>query len=293
MSSYIAIDWGSTNLRAWHYDKGECVDQRRSEAGVTRLAGRTAAEVFDDVTAGWPVDRVPVIMAGMVGSNAGWQPVPYLGCPIALDQLASHLTHVADKAWIVPGLSIERDDNDNVMRGEETQLLGATTLHAASLYVMPGTHAKWVDVEGLEVRDFRTVMTGELHHLMLNHSLIGAGLPEQQENNVAFQEGIERGAQDASILSRLFEVRAAHVLGTRDRRHVSEFLSGLLIGHEVALMTKQSTTDTRQPLVIIAGDALACRYQQALQFIGLESVTLEGDRAFQHGIRSIANVLAN
>lgn len=293
MSSYIAIDWGSTNLRAWHYDKGKCVDQRRSEAGVTRLAGRTAAEVFDDVTAGWPVDRVPVIMAGMVGSNAGWQPVPYLGCPIALDQLASHLTHVADKAWIVPGLSIERDDNDNVMRGEETQLLGATTLHAASLYVMPGTHAKWVDVEGLEVRDFRTVMTGELHHLLLNHSLIGAGLPEQQENNVAFQEGIERGAQDASILSRLFEVRAAHVLGTRDRRHVSEFLSGLLIGHEVALMTKQSTTDTRQPLVIIAGDALACRYQQALQFIGLESVTLEGDRAFQHGIRSIANVLAN
>lgn len=293
MSSYIAIDWGSTNLRAWHYENGECVDQRRSEAGVTRLAGRTAAEVFAEVTAGWPADRVPVVMAGMVGSNAGWQPVPYLSCPAALDQLASHLTRVENKAWIVPGMSVERADNYNVMRGEETQLLGAATLHAAPLYVMPGTHAKWVDVEGTEVRDFRTVMTGELHHLLLTHSLIGAGLPDQQENSAAFHDGLERGAQDTSILSRLFEVRAAHVLGARDRRHVSEFLSGLLIGHEVAQMTQHITPDPAQPIVIIAGDALARRYQQALQVIGLESVTLEGDRAFQHGIRSIANVLAN
>ncbi|MGK3143952.1 2-dehydro-3-deoxygalactonokinase [Pantoea sp. C2G6] len=293
MSSYIAIDWGSTNLRAWHYEEGKCVDQRRSEAGVTRLAGRRPEEVFADITAGWPADRVPVIMAGMVGSNAGWQPVPYLSCPVALDQLASHLTRVADKAWIVPGLSVERQDNYNVMRGEETQLLGATTLHTAPLYVMPGTHAKWVDVEGSQVRDFRTVMTGELHHLLLHHSLIGTGLPEQEADSAAFQAGLERGAQDTSIVSRLFEVRAAHLLGACDRRHVSEFLSGLLIGHEVALMTRQLTPDTRQPVVIIAGETLARRYQQALQLIGLESVTLEGDRAFQHGIRSIANVLAN
>jgi len=292
VTSYIAIDWGSTNLRAWHYQDGVCLDERRSEAGVTRLGDRTPGEVFASVTAGWPVNDVPVVMAGMVGSNAGWLSVPYLSCPVALGEIAGRLTRVEDKAWIVPGLSVERADNYNVMRGEETQLLGAVELQPAPLYVMPGTHAKWVQMEQDRVLDFRTVMTGELHHLLLKQSLIGAGLPEQQENAAAFHEGVQVGSNDASILSRLFEVRASHVLGARDRRHISDFLSGLLIGHEVALMTQQANA-TSQPITIIAGSALAQRYQQALQFIGMDSVTLEGDRAFQHGIRSIANVLAN
>ncbi|MDF7661136.1 2-dehydro-3-deoxygalactonokinase [Erwiniaceae bacterium L1_54_6] len=290
MTSYIAIDWGSTNLRAWRYQHGECIDERRSEAGVTRLNGRTPAEVFASVTAGWPVDEVPVVMAGMVGSNAGWLSVPYLSCPVALSALAGRLTRVEDKAWIVPGLCVERDDNYNVMRGEETQLLGALDLHPSSLYVMPGTHAKWVQMEQDRVIDFRTVMTGELHHLLLTQSLIGAGLPQQEENAAAFRAGLDIGSHDRSILARLFEVRAAHVLGARDRRHISDFLSGLLIGHEVAQMT---ATPVTQPITIIAGSALAQRYQQALHFIGHDSVTLEGDRAFQHGIRSIAHELAN
>lgn len=292
MISYIAIDWGSTNLRAWHYQQGKCVDERRSEAGVTRLEGRSPAAVFASVTQGWPVDEVPVVMAGMVGSNAGWLSVPYLACPVALDRLSSNLTRVEDKAWIVPGLSVERDDNHNVMRGEETQLLGALTLQPASQYVMPGTHAKWVQVEQQRVLDFRTVMTGELHHLLLKHSLLGAGLPEQEASPSAFRAGLLTGSNDKSILSRLFEVRASHVLGARDRRHISDFLSGLLIGHEVAQMTQQRPGNS-QPITIIAGSALAQRYAQALEFIGVDSVTLEGDRAFQHGIRSIAHDLAN
>jgi len=292
VTSYIAIDWGSTNLRAWYYQAGECKEERRSEAGVTRLGERTPAEVFTSVTDGWPTNDVPVVMAGMVGSNAGWLSVPYLSCPVALGELSSRLTRVEDKAWIVPGLSVERDDNYNVMRGEETQLLGALALQPAPLYVMPGTHAKWVQVEQDRVLDFRTVMTGELHHLLLKQSLVGAGLPQQEENATAFLDGLQIGSNDASILSRLFEVRASHVLGARDRRHISDFLSGLLIGHEVALMTKNHAAGS-QPITIIAGSALAQRYQQALHFIGLDSVTLEGDRAFQHGIRSIANVLAN
>lgn len=292
MTSYIAIDWGSTNLRAWQYRLGECVDERRSEAGVTRLGGRTPAEVFASVTAGWPVNEVPVIMAGMVGSNAGWLSVPYLTCPVALGDISGQLTRVDNKAWIVPGLCIERGDNYNVMRGEETQLLGALTLQPASLYVMPGTHAKWVQMSQDRVLDFRTVMTGELHHLLLRQSLIGVGLPGQETSASAFRDGLKVGSNDASILARLFEVRASHVLGARDPRHISDFLSGLLIGHEVTLMAQQMMSNS-QPITIIAGSALAQRYQQALAFIEVDSVTLEGDPAFQHGIRSIANVLAN
>ncbi|QKJ85004.1 2-dehydro-3-deoxygalactonokinase [Paramixta manurensis] len=291
MTSYIAIDWGSTNLRAWRYENGECIDERRSEAGVTRLEGRTPVEVFDSVTAGWPVTSVPVVMAGMVGSNAGWLSVPYLSCPVSLGKLASQLTRVEDKAWIVPGLSVDSESNHNVMRGEETQLLGAITLAPNRVYVMPGTHSKWVVTEQDTVCDFRTVMTGELHHLLLRHSLVGAGLPPQQANERAFCEGLETGSNDSSILARLFEVRAAHVLGSRPREAVSEFLSGLLIGHEVALMSQ--TFPTSGGVTLIAGSSLAQRYQHAMTFAGLPVQLLDGDRAFQHGMRSIANDLAD
>ena len=293
MTSYIAIDWGSTHLRAWYYRQGECIDQRRSEAGVTRLAGRSPAEVFASVTEGWPVDQLPVVMAGMVGSNAGWQAVPYLPCPVSLTQLATRLNRVAGKAWIVPGLCLERRDNHNIMRGEETQLLGAVNLAAATTYVLPGTHAKWVQADGDTVHDFRSVMTGELHHLLLQHSLLGAGLPPQQPDNAAFRDGLETGCNDRSILSRLFEVRAAHVLGSRPAESTSEFLSGLLIGHEVAQMQQQFALNRRQPLTLIADGSLAERYQQAMTFAGIPAQRLGGDDAFQHGIRSIADELAD
>lgn len=291
MNSYIAIDWGSTNLRAWYYRDGVCQQARHSESGITRLNGRTPAEVFTAVTEGWPVNALPVVMAGMVGSNAGWLNAPYLPCPVSLNDIASRLTRVEKRGWIVPGLSMHDEDNSNVMRGEETQLLGAAQLCPAAYYVMPGTHCKWVREEQQRIVAFRTVMTGELHHLLLHHSLIGAGLPEQVADAEAFRQGLETGTNDRSILSRLFEVRAAHVLGVRPRETVSDFLSGLLIGHEVALMVETFIQEKNTSLTLIAGSSLADRYLQAMVFSGLPAQLLDGDQAFQHGIRSIANEL--
>ena len=289
MSHYIAIDWGSTNLRAWYYRDGLSIESRRSESGVTRLNGRSHQQVFNDITGGWPVDNVPVVMAGMVGSNAGWKAVPYLSCPQALDSLAAQLTAVGEKRWIVPGLSVSRRDNHNVMRGEETQLLGARTLAPATLTVLPGTHSKWVKCEENCVKDFRTVMTGELHHLLLNHALIGAGLPCQQPDAAAFHRGLETGVNDASLLARLFEVRAQHLLGTLAPRSVSDFLSGLLIGHEV--VSQWSQWGLSGPVTLIASESLAQRYQAAFALLDIPLQWLEGDQAFQCGIRRIVDDL--
>lgn len=110
---------------------------------------------------------------------------------------------------------------------------------------MPGTHCKWVQADSQQINDFRTVMTGELHHLLLNHSLIGAGLPPQENSADAFAAGLERGLNAPAILPQLFEVRASHVLGTLPREQVSEFLSGLLIGAEVASMRDYVIPSTR------------------------------------------------
>lgn len=290
-SRYIAIDWGSTNLRAWLYQGEQCLESRQSEAGVTRLNGKSPEAVLAEVTQNWRDGATPVVMAGMVGSNVGWKVAPYLPVPAHFSAIGEQLTSVGDNIWIIPGLSVSRDDNHNVMRGEETQLLGARTLSPSSVYVMPGTHCKWVQADTEQIHDFRTVMTGELHHLLLNHSLVGAGLPEQKTSPEAFTAGLQRGLASPDVLPSLFEIRASHVLGTLPREQVSEFLSGLLIGAEVASM--RDFVAQGQAITIVAGSSLASRYEQALRRAGHDVSTVSGDTAFQAGIRSIAHAVAN
>ncbi|MCV9878942.1 2-dehydro-3-deoxygalactonokinase [Brenneria izbisi] len=295
--SYIAVDWGSTNLRAWLYLDGVCIDTMKSEAGVTRLNGQTPRQVFQHLVAPWRQHNVPVVMAGMIGSNAGWLSVPYLPCPTRLTQVAHRLTRVEEarplSAWIVPGLSIERDDNCNVIRGEETQLIGAYRECPAPLYLMPGTHSKWVRTDDSNVLDFRTVMTGELHHLLMTHSLIGVGLGEQQPAPQAFQQGLALAFHDDNIVRCLFETRAAHVLGRLDKHAVSDWLSGLLIGNEVSQMQRHYLVTADEPITLVGSPALTARYEQALSLAGLRWQLLDGDRAFQAGIRSMVNELAD
>ncbi|MBJ9258205.1 2-dehydro-3-deoxygalactonokinase [Citrobacter amalonaticus] len=288
---YIAIDWGSTNLRAWLYQGDKCLESRQSEAGVTRLNGKSPEAVLAEVTQHWRDSATPVVMAGMVGSNVGWKIAPYLPVPASFSAIGEQLTAVSDNVWIIPGLCVSRDDNHNVMRGEETQLLGARTLSPSSVYVMPGTHCKWVQADAEQIHDFRTVMTGELHHLLLQHSLVGAGLPEQQASSDAFVAGLARGIHSPAVLPQLFEVRASHVLGHLPREQVSEFLSGLLIGAEVASMSEQFAGS--QSITIVAGTALTSRYHQAFHAMGRDVCTVSGDTAFQAGIRSIAHAVAN
>lgn len=288
---YIAIDWGSTNLRAWLYQGDKCLESRQSEAGVTRLNGKSPEAVLAEVTQNWRDSATPVVMAGMVGSNVGWNIAPYLSVPASFAAIGEQLTPVGDNVWIIPGLCVSRDDNHNVMRGEETQLLGARTLSPSSVYVMPGTHCKWVQADAEQIHDFRTVMTGELHHLLLQHSLVGAGLPEQQTSSDAFAAGLARGIDSPAVLPQLFEVRASHVLGNLPREQVSEFLSGLLIGAEVASM--RNFIAHEQAITIVAGASLTSRYQQAFHAMGRDVSAVPGDTAFQVGIRSIAHAVAN
>lgn len=279
--SYIAIDWGSTHLRAWLYRRGQCVESLQLPYGVSRLAEQTARDVFDKHIAPWrEQEAIPVVMAGMIGSDAGWQPVPYLACPVSLHELSARLFDVAKNVWIVPGVKTER----NVMRGEETQLLGAMQLSPAGCYVMPGTHSKWVQVAGGAVNGFETAMTGELHYILMNHSLIGKGLPEQRDDSAAFADGVSSGLESPALINKLFTARAARVLGDLPPESVSEWLSGLLIGAEVATLRE----DIRH-VTLVGGASLCRRYRTALSQSAIEVSEIAGDTAFQQGIRSILN----
>lgn len=279
IESYIAIDWGSTHLRAWLYRSGECVDSLQLPYGVSRLVEHSPREIFDKYVAPWRrQEEMPVVMAGMIGSDAGWQPVPYLACPVLLHELSSQLYAVAENVWIVPGLKTAR----NVMRGEETQLLGAMQLSPAACYVMPGTHSKWVQVNGGAVKGFETAMTGELHYMLMNHSLIGKGLPEQRDDSAAFAAGLQSGLESPALINKLFEARAARVLGDLPPEAVSEWLSGLLIGAEVSTLRGDTTKVT-----LVGGESLCHRYRQACTAAGIQVSDIAGDTAFQQGIRSL------
>ncbi|MGL4723341.1 MAG: 2-dehydro-3-deoxygalactonokinase [Scandinavium sp.] len=285
MENWIAVDWGSTHLRAWHWQNEVCVNQLQIAAGVSQLNGRTPEEIFRQHIAPWREENsIPVFMAGMIGSDAGWQVAPYLPCPVTTRQLGSKLTEVAGQVWIVPGLKVQQNGECNVMRGEETQLTGAMALSPADVYVMPGTHSKWVSVDGECIQHFSTVMTGELFHLLLNQSLIGKGLPQQQADDEAFQRGLKRGLTTSSPVASLFSARAARVLGELAPTSVADYLSGLLIGAEVAEMYPQHT----QPRVtLVGGSLLNARYLRAFAALGVQANCCDGDDAFLQGIRSI------
>lgn len=285
MNEYIAVDWGSTQLRAWRMRDGECIDKLKLPCGVTRLNGQRAEAVFQQQLAPWRGDpALPVVMAGMIGSDAGWQPVPYLACPLALEALNGQLYEVAEKVWIVPGLKVAQATDYDVMRGEETQLLGAWQLMPAECYVMPGTHCKWVQVVGGGVRHFATAMTGELHHLLMTQSLIGKGLPAQQPDDAAFERGLEKGLAQPSLISELFVARAARVLGGLAASSVSDYLSGLLIGAEVATLGQRFCTSA---VTLVGEPALNARYGRAMKARGMMVNSCSADEALLAGMARI------
>lgn len=296
--NFIVADWGSTNIRAFLYLDGKQVEVKKSHEGVTTVRGKDCEGAFDRLTAEWfqKYGPMPVIMAGMVGSINGWTDAAYLDCPVDLSELSSRLTPVThSKGYtirIVPGICVRDKDNYNVIRGEETQLAGAFKLSPSKVYIMPGTHCKWVLADGSRVNSFRTAMTGELHSIMMKYSLIGLGAGEQEASEADFMAGLERGYCENNIVPRLFEIRGANILGGIKPSHVGEFLSGLLIGSEIASMQKVfQFTKADSPLTLIANDFFYARYEKGLKLAGLEAKQLDADTCFLEGIVPLATSL--
>ncbi|XNM86790.1 2-dehydro-3-deoxygalactonokinase [Escherichia coli] len=148
-----------------------------------------------------------------------------------------------------------------------------------------------MQADSQQINDFRTVMTGELHHLLLNHSLIGAGLPPQENSADAFTAGLERGLNTPAILPQLLKFAPRMCWEHLPAEQVSEFLSGLLIGAEVASM--RDYVAHQHAITLVAGTSLTARYQQAFQAMGCDVTAVAGDTAFPAGVRSIAHAVAN
>lgn len=304
----IALDWGTTSLRAYLMADAETVlDERAAPKGVMQLGGAGVAiadacdAAFEDVCGAWldAWPALPVVAAGMVGSAQGWREAPYAGVPIDADRLGASLQPVRARrgatVYIVPGL-IQRGELTNVMRGEETQIVGALhaggAVHASALprwIGLPGTHSKWVAVRGSRIERFRTFMTGELYALLCTHSLLGRTMrPSAGFAQAAFDRGV-RAAQAGhatGLLATIFGSRARLLAGELSPDEQADYLSGVLIGHELAGLAAEgdgpagaSGTDAPRPM-LIGDDALCARYRHAASLFGWPPVdTIDGAAA--------------
>ncbi|EBR1860121.1 2-dehydro-3-deoxygalactonokinase [Salmonella enterica] len=290
--NFIAVDWGSSNLRMWVYQQAQCVWQHASPDGVTKHQVGGFKDIWLTSLSLCPLPLAKdttVIMSGMIGSNIGWKDSRYLSCPASLQTLSQHLTSIKDAGpfpvFIVPGLRIAGPETYNVMRGEETQLLGALTDN--NWYVFPGTHSKWVHVKGEDVYDFQTIMTGELFHLFSCHSVVGKNAPEQKPDLQAFLAGAERGRQETCLSRSIFDLRARIISHSLSPDALYETLSGLLIGHEIAQMLQHYSINAKEEIVLVGNDDLLIRYQTLLHRFGYRCHLISGEIAFTQGIRRL------
>ena len=279
---FLAVDWGTTNRRVFLIEGGRVTRSERDGKGVTSVgdfAGEAAAlrAAFGDL---------PLLMAGMVGSNIGWAPAPYVAAPAGIPELAAALLRIDSRTAIVPGVS--DTGPADVMRGEEVQLLGAVEAGLVprdALLVQPGTHCKWAEMADGRIAGFTTAMTGELFALLRGHGLLAAQLGAEVTVGEAFLAGVEEGRK-RDLTASLFGIRAAKLLGERDDSDAASFASGLLIGSDVAARLAYSGHDTAH---ILADPGLGSLYVAAVEAHGRAARLVNSHHAFAAGILAIGN----
>jgi 2-dehydro-3-deoxygalactonokinase len=259
----IAIDWGTTSFRAYRLDaQGNIVDTRSAALGILTVPPGQFAQVLEQQVSGW--SERPIVMSGMVGSRQGWVEAPYVACPAGLEEVRAAMREVREGVWIVPGVSC-RDGVPDVMRGEEVQVLGAGS---DGLICLPGTHSKWVVMEGGKIRRFRTYMTGEVFAVLKQHSILGRMMEEGKPDPVAFADGVARSGQDGGLLHHLFGVRTRALMDELGAAATASYLSGILIGHELRSVEAKTA-------YILGAPELASLYVQAARQLGIAAEALD------------------
>ena len=265
---WIAVDWGTTNLRAFAMHQSAVIAEAVSDDGMGKLARDAFEPALIKLITPWLASdaKTPVIACGMVGSRQGWFEAPYRTTPCAaLDPAALTSVPISDpriSVSVVPGL--RQNKPADVMRGEETQIAGALALTPGfdGVFCLPGTHSKWVHVSAGEVVSFQTFMTGEMFALLSTQSVLRHGMAGNGWDDAAFDQGLSDAlSRPEKIAANLFSLRAEGLLNGLAAPQARARLSGLLIGVELAAAKPYWLG---QPIAIIGADALAATYARAL-----------------------------
>lgn len=252
--------------------------RRQLEAQIDRLSAKTTIPLAD----------IPVVISGMASSSIGMAEVPYATLPFATDGSQSGIRHFAAQAdfphempheiMLISGVRSQRD----VMRGEETQLIGLIELldlptdkTGDAIFIFPGTHSKHLYIQAGQLVNFDTYMTGELFGLLATQSILSdsvdlSDLTLFSEHDAdAFRQGVTE-AQSSEMLNRLFTVRTNQLFGRLTKKQNALYLSGLLIGTEL----KPLSANGNGQIVLCSGNNLSAFYAVAIETLGLSNRTV-------------------
>jgi 2-dehydro-3-deoxygalactonokinase len=282
----IAVDWGTSRLRAFRLDgSGRVVDRSSGEDGIATVPPGGFPAVLERHCGRWMAEdeAAPVVLAGMVGSRNGWAEADYAPCPASPNSLAEALLPVGERVSIVPGVITRGENGPDVMRGEETLVFGTEV--DDGLVCLPGTHSKWVEVRNGAIQGFSTFMTGEAYGLFRNQSLLSR-LASEPENLAGYDAGLAAAADPAGLLNRLFQARARVLDGEMEGAAVGPFLSGLLVGSEVEGAFRRY--GQRDSVTLVAEGLIAAHYVAAFRARGVTAEIITPEAAFLAGLSTIA-----
>lgn len=281
LQGYIAVDWGTSNRRAYRIERDEILGTFTDDRGIMSLAAGDFAGAVDELRG--RLGDLPMLLAGMVGSNRGWREAPYVACPAGPAELTDQIVWVDRRTGIVPGVCQRGQHGPDVMRGEEVQLIGgaaAGLIAPDALVCHPGTHAKWAAMESGRVARFRTMMTGEVFALLREHSILGETLAGDPAAGAEFDAGVAEALAGEPLLSALFRIRARGLLEGRSPDAVSR-ASGILIGTEIAAALREFPPT---PVAVMGRADLCDLYARALDLAGRRSSRVDGPAAFVAGM---------
>ena len=289
----IGIDWGTTSFRAFRVGRDGAIRERRAgPKGILNVPdGRFGDTLREEIGPWLAAGEDRVLLSGMIGSRQGWAEAPYLPCPASPDALAGSLVRVifdGAEVQLVPGLS----DNDaagvpEVMRGEETQLVGAIgAMGGGGIACLPGSHAKWARIAGGQIEGFTTYLSGEAFAAIRAGTILGRMMPDAPHDDDAFGQGVARSGEPGHLLHHLFGVRTLGLFGRLPEASSASYLSGLLIGTEV-----RAAQPAGETVHLIGSAALCARYRDAIALCGGMSHMLDEDAAAR-GLATIGRAAA-
>lgn len=290
----LALDWGTTSFRAYLFDSDKNLVETRSAAAGIMQAKDGFEKIYYQQVGDWLKEYgdVPVIASGMITSKQGWVETSYLPCPASLEDLSKNLTRhetsKGDVIFFIPGVC-QKSPTPNIMRGEETQMAGLKS-GSTMTAILPGTHSKWIRMEGDTIRCFATFMTGEIFAALTQHTILGRLLTDGSDPE-GFAAGVKdgySGSKDAGgILSKLFGARAMPLLDLMNHDSIRDYISGLLLGTEIQEAITSGFGLNVTP--VICGSAeLVERYQAALELCLIQTERGEDDLAAS-GLMRIAS----
>jgi 2-dehydro-3-deoxygalactonokinase len=284
-ADWIAVDWGTTNLRAYAMQGATVMARADSTDGMSTLAPTGFEAALMKLISPWTADDpLPVVACGMVGSRQGWVEAPYRAVPCT--PMGKELTRAPTKSGvsvhIVPGLC--QNSPPDVMRGEETQIAGFLALNPGwdGVLCMPGTHTKWAHLSAGEVVSFQTFMTGELYALISTASVLRHSLRDNGWDKTAFEEAVsEAMSKPEHLAARLFQLRARDLLNAQKDGATRAALSGYLIGAELAAARPYWLG---QNLAILGTGTQAQAYREGLAQQWVSAMLADAERATLAGL---------